>query len=202
MYERLENNIQEILKLEISKKRKEILEPMIESLQQKLDLGEEINLNFICTHNSRRSHLGQIWAKVAARYYGISKVNCYSGGTEVTAMYPLIGYTLERQGMEIIRLSKGDNPIWAVKFDPNGLPIIAFSKKFDSDFNPSNNFNAIMTCSSADEACPIILGADERLSVTYEDPKAFDDSDTQKVKYLERSEQIAREMFFVFENLS
>ena len=38
-------------------------------------------LNFICTHNSRRSHLGQIWAAIAGAYYNVD-VATFSGGTE------------------------------------------------------------------------------------------------------------------------
>ncbi len=29
------------------------------------------NLIFICTHNSRRSHLAQIWAQIASNYYNL-----------------------------------------------------------------------------------------------------------------------------------
>ena len=34
------------------------------------DDKEGVRVLFICTHNSRRSHNSQIWAQVAAYYYG------------------------------------------------------------------------------------------------------------------------------------
>ena len=182
----------------ISKDRKDILQPLINFVQQKSDQHQEIRLNLICTHNSRRSHLAQVWVQTAAYYYGIQNVFCYSGGTEATALYPKVAETLVQSGFKIMKLSENNNPVYAIKFAGNQAPVIGFSKTYDDDFNPENEFAAIMTCSQADGGCPFIAGAEKRIAVTYDDPKAFDNTEQQSEKYNERSVQIATEMFYVF----
>ena len=178
--------------------RKEILEPLIDYIRAKVRDNGEIRLNFICTHNSRRSHLAQIWAQTAAASYGIHNVFCYSGGTEATSLYPMIAQTLTDTGFAIQMLADGNNPVYAIKYSPEQHPVIGFSKAYYDDFNPESGFAAIMTCSQADGGCPFVSGAEKRIPIMYEDPKAFDNTPQQAEKYRERSRQIAAEMFYVF----
>ena len=185
----------------ISEERKRILQPLIEFISSKISKNEEVRLNFICTHNSRRSHLSQIWAQTMAYYYQIENVFCYSGGTEATAMFPKISETLTNQGFEILKLSETENPVYAVKFAQNEHAVICFSKKYNDDFNPKSAFAAILTCDSADENCPIVYGAETRISIKYEDPKKSDGTPEMNETYFNRSLEIATEMKFVFENL-
>jgi arsenate reductase len=185
----------------LSNHRKEVLQPLIDYIQDKVDAKQEIRLNFICTHNSRRSHLSQIWAQTMAFHFEIRDLFCYSGGTEATAMFPKVGETLVNQGFEIQKLSQEQNPVYAVKFDENQHPIICFSKAFFDDFNPKKNFGAIMTCTNADEGCPMVFGAEARFPIKYDDPKAFDGTELMNEKYSERSLQIASEMFYVFSQI-
>ena len=182
----------------VSEERKQVLQPLVSYIQEKLSNKEVINLNFICTHNSRRSHLSQVWAQTMAFYYQIPNVLSYSGGTEATAMNATVVDTLVGNGFRIQQLSEGTNPIYAIKYAENMPSIIGFSKKYDDTFNPTSAFCAIMTCSQADEGCPFIAGADKRIPVTYEDPKLYDGTSSEKEKYLERSLQIAAEMHYVF----
>ena len=155
---------------QISNNRKEILNPLVRYIKQKIADKESIALNFICTHNSRRSHLSQVWAQTIASYVGIKNITCYSGGTEATAMFPIAAETLTNHGFEIAKLSETSNPVYSIKYAANTHPIIGFSKTFDNDFNPKENFAAIMTCSSADKGCPIVLGSDGRFPITFDDP--------------------------------
>lgn len=185
----------------ISPERKLILQPLITFIQNKVSTDQEVRLNFICTHNSRRSHLTQIWAQTMASYFSIKNVVCYSGGTENTAVYPMVISTLENTGFQINSISQGDNPIYSVKFAQNQHPVIAFSKKLDAEFNPKSEFAAIMTCSQADGGCPFISGAESRIPITYDDPKAFDNTPFQSEKYQERSLQIATELFYIFSQI-
>ncbi len=185
----------------ITEERKEVLQPLIDYIQKNVEKKNPINLNFICTHNSRRSHLSQVWAQTAAFYYGIGNVNCYSGGTEATALFPMAAATLKDHGFEVLSLSKEPNPIYGIKYAQNAPPIIGFSKTYDAEFNPKSNFAAIMTCSQADAGCPLILGANKRIPITYEDPKAFDGTPQQAEKYRERSLQIATELTYVFSQI-
>ena len=201
MFEKIIINIESIAKESISEERKEVLKPLMDYIQSKVASCESIRLNFICTHNSRRSHLSQIWAQTMAYHFGVKNVFCYSGGTEATAMFLKVGETLSHQGFEIQKLSETENPVYAVKYALNEHPIICFSKTFDDSFNPNSQFAAIMTCSSADEGCPFIAGAEKRLPIRYEDPKAFDGTDLMDAKYAERSLEIASEMYFVFSKI-
>lgn len=185
----------------ISEERKRILQPLIEFISSKISKNEEVRLNFICTHNSRRSHLSQIWAQSMAFYYQIENVFCYSGGTEATAMFPKVAETLANQGFEILKLSDTENPVYAVKFAENEHAVICFSKKYDDDFNPKSEFAAILTCDSADENCPIVYGAEARIPIKYEDPKKSDGTPEMNVTYFNRSLEIATEMKFIFENI-
>ncbi len=185
----------------IYEERKNILQPLVEFIQYKISKNEEIRLNFICTHNSRRSHLSQIWAQTMASFFGMKNVFCYSGGTEATAMFPKVAETLTNQGFEILKLSETENPVYAVKFAENEHAIICFSKKYDDDFNPKSEFVAILTCDSADENCPIVYGAEARIPIKYKDPKSSDGTPEMNETYFNRSLEIATELKFVFENI-
>jgi arsenate reductase len=182
----------------IPAERLAILKPVADYIQQKKDTGALIRLNFICTHNSRRSHLSQIWAQTMAYHFGVQNVFCYSGGTEATAMYPKVAETLQNQGFQIQQLAATENPVYAVKFAQNEAAIICFSKTYQNEFNPAGQYGAILTCNNADEGCPVVFGAEARFPVKYNDPKAFDNTDLQTAKYAERSLEIAQEMWWVF----
>ncbi|MGI9531919.1 low molecular weight phosphatase family protein [Lutimonas sp.] len=186
---------------DISVERKQTLQKLIDYVSEKLSSEETININFICTHNSRRSHLSQVWAQALSHYFNVKNVYCYSGGTEATALFPMVAETLKSTGFEIINLSTGENPVYSIKYSDDQHPVIGFSKKLDDDFNPSSNFAAVMTCSQADEGCPFVPGAAARIPITFDDPKAFDNTPIQAAKYAERSLQIATEMFYVFSKI-
>lgn len=186
---------------QIPEERKTILQPLVDYIQNKVDNKQPIRLNLICTHNSRRSHLSQVWAQTAAANYNIQNVSCYSGGTEATALFPMAAETLQYSGFKVKAISEGKNPVYSIKFASNELPVIGFSKTYDDDFNPESEFVAIMTCSQADGGCPFIAGAEKRIPITFEDPKISDGTPKQKEVYLERSLQIGTEMFYVFSQI-
>jgi arsenate reductase (thioredoxin) len=198
MYPNLLKAIASFSSQSISDERKVVLFPLVKYIQEKINKGEAIRLNFICTHNSRRSHLSQIWAQAMAFHVGLKNVSCYSGGTEATAIFTKVLETLTMQGFQVLKLSENDNPVVAVKFAANENPIICFSKTYDHPFNPSTQFGAVMTCNNADVGCPIVLGAEARFPIKYDDPKAYDGTPLQTEKYAERSLDIAREMLWVF----
>jgi arsenate reductase (thioredoxin) len=183
---------------EISSERREILKQLTEFVQKKVNAKQKIYLNFICTHNSRRSHLSQLWAQAAAYCYGIENVECFSGGTEATAFNPRAVKAMQAAGFNITRTTEGGNPVYEVRFAENVPPVIAFSKKYDDPFNHNKDFAAVMTCSHADENCPLVIGASTRIALTYNDPKEFDDSPFESAKYNERVHEIGREILFAF----
>lgn len=186
----------------IAENRKATLQPLIDFIQAKIANNQDIRIHFICTHNSRRSHLSQVWAQTLAHYYHVKNVWCYSGGTEATALFPMVTRTLQHSGFQIKTISEGKNPVYSIKFSENAHPIVGFSKKLDDDFNPKSEFAAIMTCDSANEACPFVPGAETRIPIMFEDPKAFDGTPQQAEKYNERSLQIATELKYVFSNIT
>lgn len=201
LYPEIINQIENLRTNTISIERKAILTPLIDFIQSKKDSNQDIRLNFICTHNSRRSHLSQVWAQTLAAHFSIKNTFCYSGGTEATALFPMAANVLTDAGFQIKTLSKEENPVYSIKNSKNNHPILGFSKTYDDSFNPTSAFAAILTCSSADKGCPFIAGAEKRIPITFEDPKAFDNTPQQKEMYIERSLQIATELKFVFSEI-
>ncbi len=182
---------------QISQERKKMLGPLADYIQARVARKEAVQLTFICTHNSRRSHLSQLWAQAAAYYFGIADVKSYSGGTEATAFNPRAVKAVEKAGFRVEETEKSLNPIYLVTYAPDQPPVKAFSKVYDEGGNPTSDFGAVMTCTQADENCPFIPGA-TRISLPYDDPKAFDDTPQEGATYDERCRQIARELFYAF----
>jgi len=160
--------------------------------------GDELNIIFICTHNSRRSHLAHLWAALGAKFYGAEGINCFSGGTGVTAFNPQAVNAIKAAGFKVRTKIPGANPVYLVSYPGATNGVRVFSKKYTDPPNPSRLFHAVMTCSDADDACPVVTGASSRHAITYEDPKAFDGTPQAKEAYAERSRQISREMLFLF----
>lgn len=181
----------------IEKQRKKELEIVSAYISEKFKAGETVNLTFICTHNSRRSQFGQIWAAVAAAKYGIRNVDTYSGGTEETAFNKRAVEACKKAGLRI-EGTVGTNPRYSVRFSDGIGALDYYSKTFDNPANPQLGFASIMTCSNADENCPIINGAEFRASLTYDDPKIADRTAEESAKYAERCKQIATEMLYLF----
>ena len=187
----------------IPRERKDKLKEIADFVRSRIDSNETANLTFICTHNSRRSHLGQIWAAAAASYYGIEDgVATFSGGTEATAFNPRAVAAIERAGFKVVNPGVenplyGNNPHYEVTYAEDGKVLECFSKKYDDPFNANENFAAIMTCSEADEACPYIPGANLRAPITYVDPKESDGTEQEAATYDARCRQIATEMLYM-----
>jgi arsenate reductase len=182
---------------QIDEKRKAKLSQVANYIAQKKQEGEKAKLTFICTHNSRRSHLSQIWAATAAAHYGLSDfVDTYSGGTEATAFNPRAVAAIERAGFKVVG-SVGNNPTYKVNFAEGANPMRCYSKKYDDPANPRENFMAVMTCSEADQNCPFIPGAESRIALPYNDPKEADGTELEAQTYDERCRQIATEILYI-----
>jgi len=178
--------------MDISDDRKILLAPLVTYIQEQVKHSNPVNLQFICTHNSRCSILAQVWASVAADHFMIPLVHCFSGGTEGTAVYPKIVETLENQGLLLKKTAGEINPIYELDLPEKKVQLKLFSKVYNHPSNPQTNFAAIMTCSQADAGCPFIPGADTRIPITYADPKPSDGTDIQGIVYWEKSLEIAQ----------
>lgn len=183
---------------QIPEARQQALKKIALYVRSQQAAGQAARLTFICTHNSRRSHISQIWSAAAAAYYGIAGVETYSGGTEVTAFNPRAVKAMQEAGFAIEVAEPGDNPVYAVAYADRAASLKAYSKKYDAEGNPTENFCAVMTCSDADKNCPTIPGASLRVAIPYEDPKNFDGTEQEAAQYAARTSQIAREMFYLF----
>ena len=184
---------------QISDERKTKLTQIGDYILEEQKSDETATFLIICTHNSRRSQMGQIWMETAATYYGVKGISASSGGTEGTAFNHRAVAAMERAGFGINKntTNSKDNPQYLVNMGP-GLPtLITYSKKYSDPFNPQSDFGAIMVCSEADRSCPVVDGADARFSLPYDDPRYFDDTPSETKKYDERCRQIAREIFFL-----
>lgn len=187
----------------ISAERMAVLQPIIEQIFQRLHHGKRLSLNYVCTHNSRRSHMGQFGAWAAAEFLDMAPYfDFYSGGTEVTAIHPHSVEALTDAGFIIKKTSEGNNPKYEVRLSEGWLAkkVLAFSKTYDDESNPKKDFIAIMVCGSADANCPFVAGALARIVTTYEDPKLADDwaLAERKAHYTERLRQITAEQLYIF----
>jgi protein-tyrosine-phosphatase len=182
---------------QIPEERKQALKKIAHYVCSQANAGAPAKLIFICTHNSRRSQMSQIWAAEAANYYGVTGVECFSGGTEATAFNPRAIAALERAGIEIEKKTADKNAKCAVQIAEEAEPLICFSKKYSDDPNPITDFCAVMTCSNADKNCPLVQGATVRVAIPFEDPKIADDTPQEASKYDERCAQISREMLYM-----
>lgn len=178
--------------------RKGELAKVADYVRECLSKPKPAKLTFICTHNSRRSHLSQIWAQVAAEYYGLNGVETFSGGTEATAFNPRAVAAMQRCGLKIVADDPAStNPRYSVYTSDSANPQICFSKAYGDAPNPSQGYCAVMTCSQADDACPLVMGCDLRMPIRYEDPKVADDTEFEAQRYDERSAQICSEMLYM-----
>ncbi len=182
----------------IPRKRKQELHHLTKYVSERVAAGERAKLLFVCTHNSRRSHMAQLWAATAAAFYGVPGVTTFSGGTEATAFNPRAVAAVERAGFQVTRVSEERNAVYEVRVAADADPFPCFSKVFDQSPNPDSGFAAVMTCAQADKHCPNVRGANARISIPYEDPKVADDTPSETATYDERCAQIAREMMYVF----
>lgn len=182
----------------IAPERKESLDLLAAFVKERKAAGATAELTFICTHNSRRSHLAQLWAATAAWVHAQDHVNTYSGGTEATAFNPRAVAAVERAGFHVVK-NDGANPVYDVSFAAGRNPEPCWSKVYSDPANPQKNFCAVMTCSDADKNCPIVYGALDRISLPYVDPKIADGTPEEAQRYDERCLQIAAEMWYVMQ---
>jgi hypothetical protein len=181
----------------VSAERRGVLGAIAADIVGQLKSGKAAQLTFICTHNSRRSHMSQIWAQTAAHYFGLDKIQAFSGGTQATACNCRTVAAMRRVGFVIEDATTGVNPVYLVRYADDRPPIRAYSKLYNADGNPKRDFIALMTCSVADKTCPVVQGAISRYAIHYADPRLCDDTPAETAAYNERCREIAREMFYI-----
>lgn len=181
----------------ISAERQKVLDPAAEFIAKKVAAKEPVQLNFICTHNSRRSHLSQVWAQTAATYYDVPGVETYSGGVEATACNVRTVRAMRRAGFSIAAANAEKNPLYLVQYAEAEPPLNAWSKVYLDPKNPKSGYGAMMCCDDVDEKCPTVEGSAIRIPLHYKDPKVADNTDQEANSYDTASKLIATEMFYL-----
>ena len=187
---------------EIPDERKAVLEEIAKDVSEQIISNKNARLTYICSHNSRRSHMAQLWAQTAACYYGIDHVTTFSGGTEATECNIRTVEALRRVGFSVDGNPEEENPVYKITFSLHRPPMKAFSKLYNQGGNPTDNFIALMCCSKADMECPVVDGAQSRYAIHYVDPKECDDTDEEAAAYDSRCREIALEMFYLMSQVN
>ncbi|WP_456376669.1 hypothetical protein [Lutibacter sp.] len=187
--------------LEIDETRVKLLQSIALFIASEIKDDKPVNLNYICTHNSRRSQLAQVWSSYACTYFKLKNIESFSGGTAATTFFRNTVKTLQEVGFkfQLLKFSH-QNPEYLISYKNSTNPIVGFSKLYDNEHNKSP-FIAVTTCSNADENCPFIPNATQRFHLPFTDPKIFDGTLYQAEKYLETNKQIAGEIHFIFKNI-
>ncbi len=183
---------------QIPEERKTLLKELGDEVHLAMTNSDTVKITFICTHNSRRSQLSELWMRVAAHHYNLQGINTYSGGTESTAFNHRMVAALNRFGFEITQLDLSSNPKYSI-----GMPgdvqwnQVMYSKKYSDPYNPIINFIAVMVCGHADRNCPFVPGASARIALPYLDPKEYDDTAEEAKAYDDKVMEIGREILFL-----
>ncbi|MDR6302024.1 protein-tyrosine-phosphatase [Mesonia maritima] len=186
----------------ISEERRAQLDKLVEAIKTDISSFGIAQVMMICTHNSRRSQLGEVWLKTLIDYYNCKDIEAFSGGTEATAFHPTMIKAMTEVGFEFQQIEEGENPHYKLTSLRNPANYKSlFSKKYDDPFNTKENFIAVMVCSEADGGCPFVAGSSHRISLTYEDPKIFDKQPNALEKYKRKVYEIGREMLYIFSKL-
>lgn len=185
---------------EIPEDRRVLLDRMAEIISERVQAEEPSPITFICKANSRRSHLGHVWAQTAATYYDIPGIMTFSGGTEATAINIRTVRAFRRAGFSVVQVTDDENPHYLIQYSDAQPAIDAFSKVYDEEGNPTEGYLAALCCDDKD--CPVARGAFAHVSLNYEDPKVADDTPEENARYDERCRQIAIEMFYVMSRVS
>lgn len=166
----------------------------------RLEEGNEARISFVCEHNSRMSHLGQIWTRMATLYYEIENIESFSGGTTPTYVNHRILNALDHTGFKISETGMaGHGPKYLLDSGNPENAFEIFSKRYDHHMNPDTAYIAVSLCYNTEECCPISGGADLQLSMPYEDLQPWDNTPSESVRYDEQCRIIARDMFYMID---
>lgn len=178
--------------------RRAVLEEIANYLIGGQQLDNTGKIIFIETDQKSRSILIHAWATAASYYYGIENVEIHSGGISASAISQNAITALENAGFIIYKIQGGSNPEFEIKYSYNIKPLVLKSIKYNDKSNPGANFGSIIVCSNADINLPVVKGNNFRTSLYYFDPSAYDGNADASDLYLEKSKEIAAEMFYLF----
>ena len=179
--------------------RKEQIKPLIDTIKSSLSSHQSATVQFICTHNSRRSQTAEFLLDILAREYGLN-ITALSAGTEATAFNPRMVTAITSYGFQLLEYGHDKNPLYIYSVEHDDL--YYYSKRYDEELIPIGQRIIVTVCGDAEENCPIIPGTFKRLHLGYTDPKHSDgtasEADTYRAKVLE----IGVEMLYLVKELA
>ena len=110
---------------------------------------------FLCTHNSARSQM----AEGLLRHLAGDRFEAHSGGTEATQVRPLAIRAMEEIGVDI-----------------SGQESKTLERYLREPFD-----HVITVCDDANEACPFLPGARNRVHWSFEDPSRAEGSEEERL---------------------
>lgn len=181
----------------ISGKRKKELDQLASQISTLREETGSAAVTFVCTHNSRRSQLSELWLRTASKFYLLEGIAAFSGGTASTAFNHRMVAALKRFGFQLHIEEDGENPLYIDGQSQQKM----FSKKYDDPFNPQQDYIAVMVCDQADRDCPFVPGAWARVSLPFIDPKVADGTGQEGKAYDDKVREIGREILYVANRL-
>jgi arsenate reductase (thioredoxin) len=122
---------------------------------------------FLCTHNSARSQM----AEGLLKHLAGERFEAHSAGTEATHVRPLAIRVMDEIGIDV----SGQE-----------------SKTLDRYVGERFDY-VITVCDEANEACPFLPGAKNRLHWSFEDPSQATGSEDERLKVFQRVRDEIRE---------
>jgi len=187
---------------QISSDRKEELIQLSSTIFATYRQTKRVNLHVICTHNSRRSQLGQIWFLAGAQYFNFNFLKSFSAGTETTAFNPRMVKAVQEAGFSLEKIQDGENPKYQLSLFGKTQSPLFYSKRYDDSSNEMISAIALMVCDSANESCPVIPDVLHRIPLLYKDPKFSDDTPDEEEVYLNKVYEIGREVLYLLKELN
>ena len=181
---------------QISEDRKAELRKLSAYLRYKED--DPVQLIFVGHQNARRSLFAQVWCKVAANYFQKNNVETFSTGDEETEIASNIVYTFMSLGFDLFVEADDSNSRHFFVFDTRLNACICFSKTHDHRSVPHENFGTIFIHSEAVKNYGNREGNELHLILPFTDPQKSDGTSEAQQEYRKCSNQIAREMLYVF----
>ena len=144
------------------------LDAIASYVRSKVRQQRAASLLFLGRHNSRRSHLAQVWAQTVAAWCEVGVVISYSAGVQPTRLAPAAVDALRRAGFVV---DLGQDPSTAkVSFRADAPPMICYAKDYEALQVPQRNWCAVSVDAGVAAGFPALDEAEERVVLPLEDP--------------------------------
>ena len=174
--------------------RRPALRSCAAAIARQLDARGEVSVVAVCTHNSRRSQLAEVWLAVASAAAGLGGVSVCSGGSDPVAVAPGAIAVLRERGFRVEADTADANPRLRVR--GHGIERELYAKPLGEAVAgvPLRGGVALMVCAAADAACPPVPQVGYRARLPFADPRHADGTPGEAAAYRAASDRIEAEM--------